>query len=276
MNKKIADQFSSPGLGVTGIAPAKKSSKKRAPILWLIDTSGSTAQHPDPDIDHINAAIAQLLDTLRVPPHGSDLEMKIDHIDLCIVVYANNATTILPWTPAPNLPPSIPPLTGAGVTSTAKAFDYILDEIANYLRDLKRQHIAWYEPVIIHMTDGGMNDAKPGDSLWNSVHSRLQNVLGTSGAEARQHVGIFNFISPKGSRNGAAGMALMDQLCGSNTVRELSSGAQGFANLVKFITALATNITKNYGAAQAGSNAAGETGFKGPITVNNLKTQIEP
>lgn len=240
-----------------GFVPPTLAARKRYPFVFIIDISGSTAEEPDPDIHHINKAISILLDTIRNPTPSSELQKQVDSIDICLICYSATARELLPWSIAQNLPPAVQTLVPESSTSTGAAIEMALQQIGDRLRYYKdpANNFASGMPHIIHLTDGAMNDMKPGDAKWNLIKQRLDNINGIANPE-KKSVTMLHFVSPKGCDreridvNGRmmTGQQLLAELTGKDTVFEMGREIGSFEVLVNLITAAITDITKNYGA----------------------------
>lgn len=241
-------------LSPAGTVPEKKKHLKRYPFVFLIDVSGSTGEPPDPDINHINAALSALLESLRKPAPSSALAQQVDMVDVSIVGYSDNAFEVLPWSTVENLPLSIPQLTPLNGTATGKGIEFALEEIAERLRHYRDEKIKSGMPHIIHLTDGAMNDTKPGDARWNAIVSRLSNLDGRANVEKRIAT-IVHFVSPKGCVAGKievngrkmSGQELLAELSGVASVHEMGKELSTFEKLVKLITVVITRVTQNFG-----------------------------
>ncbi|WP_414463318.1 vWA domain-containing protein [Hyphomicrobium sp. DY-1] len=267
---KIVDILAK-GSGLPGAGNVKpnKMGVKRFPFIFLIDVSGSTGLPPDPDIDHINQAMATLLDMLKKPTPSSELAQHVDQIDVTILAYSDNVTQYLDWSTVENLPASIPPMQPLNGTATGKALEAALEKVAErlrYYRDPSRK-IPFGMPHILHLTDGAMNDTKPGEPRWNEIKDRLTQIDGRANPE-KKYATLLNFISPKGliadwveiEGQKMSGKELLQQLSGEKSVYEMGSEIHTFQELVKLITVVITKITKNLSAKQALDQARTETG----------------
>lgn len=240
-----------------GFVPPTLAARKRFPFVFIIDISGSTAEEPDPDIHHINKAIGILLDMLRNPTPSSELQKQVDSIDICLICYSATARELLPWSITKNLPPAVQTLVPESSTSTGAAIEMALQQIGDrlhYYNDPANKFASGM-PHIIHLTDGAMNDMKPGDAKWNAIKQRLDNINGVSNSE-KKTVTMLHFVSPKGCDreridvNGRmmTGQQLLAELTGRDTVFEMGREIGSFEALVNMITVAMTSITKNYGA----------------------------
>jgi len=247
------------------VAP-HKSGLKRYPFVFLIDISGSTGDAPDPDIVHINEALATLIEILRKPTPSSDLARAVDQVDVCIIAYSDEINELLPWRTADQLPSTPPHLVPLGGTATGKAVEFALSRIGDRLGYYKRENLGFGLPHIIHLTDGAMNDAKPGDARWNSIKSRLEQIDGRANSEKRVAV-MMNFISPKGCQKDwvevdgrkMSGIELLSELTGPGSIFELGKELASFEGLVKLITVTITAVTRKFGirdAVRQGADAA--------------------
>ena len=239
-----------------GFVPPTMAARKRYPFVFIIDISGSTGMEPDPDIHHINKAISILLDTLRNPTPSSELQKQVDSLDICIICYSDTPREIVPWSIVQNLPPAVHTLTPEHSTGTGAAIEMALQQISNRLHYYKDPNNCFGSgmPHIIHITDGAMNDMKPGDARWNDIKQRLDNINGVSNPE-KKSVTMLHFVSPKGcdreriNINGRmmTGQQLLAELTGSDTVFEMGREIGSFEVLIRLITVAITDITKNFG-----------------------------
>lgn len=247
------------------VAP-NKAGLKRYPFVFLIDVSGSTGDAPDPDIVHINNALASLMDTLRKPTPSSDLAKQIDQVDVCMIAYSDEVNELLPWRTADQIPTTPPHLVPLGGTSTAKALEYALARIGDRLAYYDRDGLGFGMPHIIHLTDGAMNDAKPGSPRWDALKSRLCQLDGRANSEKRVAT-LMNFISPKGCQKDwvevdgrkMSGIELLSELTGPGSIYELGKELSSFEGLVKLITVTISYITRKFttrDAVKQGSDAA--------------------
>lgn len=249
-----------------GIDPSKvrediKSSLRgaeRYPFLFLVDVSGSTGEPPDPDIAHINAALNLLLDKLRNPPKDSQLQKNRDLIDVCIVAYSDDVELVLDWMPANKLPATIKALKPLNDTCTAKALLDSIEKIGERLRDLRAAKIPFGHPHIVHLTDGAMKDAAPGDARWQELTSKLTRIDGRANSE-KKYCTLVNFITPKGMQQGfvdingkrMSGKDLLDQLCGDKVVFDMGKTVGSFEEMVQLVARFITNVTNNFGTKKA-------------------------
>ena len=236
---------------------------ERYPFLFLIDISGSTGEAPDPDIVHINSALNLLLDKLRNPPAGSQLQKNRDLIDVCIVSYSDDPDLVLDWMPANKLPATIKALKPLNDTCTAKALLDSIEKIGERLRDLRTARIPFGHPHIVHLTDGAMKDSVPGDALWQELTSRLTRIDGRGNSE-KKYCTLVNFITPKGMKqdfveiNGKqmSGKDLLEQLCGDKVVFDMGKTVGSFEEMVNLVARFITNVTNNFGTKKAIEGAA--------------------
>lgn len=240
-----------------GFVPVTLAARKRYPFVFIIDVSGSTGLMPDPDINHINKAIALLLDTLRNPTPSSELQKQVDSLDICLIAYSATPQVIVPWSIVQNLPPAIQPLTPQSSTGTGAAVEAALQQIGDRLRYYNdpANRFGSGMPHIIHLTDGAMTDMTPGDNRWNTIKDRLDDLTGIANAEKKRTT-MLHFLSPKGCDrdridvNGRmmSGQQLLAELTGPDTVFEMGREITSFEQLIRLITVAITSITKNYGA----------------------------
>jgi uncharacterized protein YegL len=250
-----------------------KTGLKRYPFVFLVDVSGSTGDGADPDIGHINTALANIMDILRNPTPGSELARQVDHVDVCLIAYSDDVNELMGWKPADKIPATIPHLVPMGGTSTAKAVERALERIGDRLSFYKMKNKGFGMPHIIHFTDGAMNDAKPGEARWNALQSKLTQVDGRANSEKRIAT-MMNFIAPKGCEkefveingNKMSGADLLALLCGPKSIYEMGKEVTSFESLVYLITVTITKITKNFGTKDAMDVGASEARRIGDIT----------
>jgi uncharacterized protein YegL len=246
-----------------GTVPDKKKHLKRYPFVLLIDISGSTGTGSDPDIGHINDAIAKLIDKLLNPPASTELAHQVDQIDVALITYSDKPTIEIPWSITNSLPASIPPFKPLGTTATGVALEKALSYIGDRLRDYKdtKNYIPSGLPHIIHLTDGAPTDMKVGDQRWREIQAKLGNLQGTE----RQIASILHFVSPNGcmssfikdeTGNDITGQQALAKLSGAATVFEMGKEVQAFEQLIRLVTGVMTKITQNFGAADAAEQAA--------------------
>jgi len=246
---------------MTGLVPEASKHKKRYPFVFLIDISGSTGAGPDPDIHHINRAVADLLDQLRNPPPSAPHVDTVDQIDVCIITYSNAPTIEVQWTDAPRLPPSIPPFAPGGTTRTADALEFAIKQIGarlNYYKD-PSNNIASNIPHIIHLSDGKPTDMAPGDARWQHLQTRLSRIDGSKNIEEKLTT-IFHFVAPNGCLtdhvNGIpSGQDVLADLSGKGTVYDTANDVGNFSQMVEVVTLLIANITQNFSSTDAVADA---------------------
>ncbi len=254
--------------GNSGLVPERKKYLKRYPFVFLLDISASTGMEPDPDIHHINRAIAQLTDMLRSPPPSTELYTQAKQIDVCILAYNESVKEILPWSTSENLPASIPVLQPDGGTSMGKALQHAISKIGERLRYYRdsANNISSGMPHIIHLTDGAPTDITPvGSPAWNDIAGKLNRIDGTTDPEKRK-TSILHFCSPKGFVGGGEGAQLLAKLTGPNSVFALGSEIANFADLVKLVTVVIGNVTKDFDTQDAVNEAMAELGVHIPKT----------
>jgi uncharacterized protein YegL len=254
----------------TGIVPDQDKDLKRYPILFLNDHSRSVGEGVNPDIHAINAALDQLLAALRNPPAGSTLAQISPQLDIYIAQYSTQPEEVLGWSIVSALPASLPPLTAAGNTQTAKAFEFGFDKINQRLAYYKdaRNHIRSGLPHIFHITDGAPTDMAPGSQRWLEMQTKLTKIHGSE----RQRAAVLHFVSPNGcteqpeflvrgqSGDQMTGQKAMALLSGAPTVYELSKEIDAFPALVKMVTKTIEFISQSYDAVDAARMAAQQTG----------------
>lgn len=248
---------------MSGLVPEASKHKKRYPFIFLIDISGSTGVGTDPDIHHINRAVADLLDQLRNPPPSAPHVDTVDQIDFCIITYSNAPTIEVPWTDAPHLPPSIPPFVPGGTTHTADALEFAITQIRarlNYYKD-PANNIASNIPHIIHLSDGKPTDMAPGDPRWQKLQTRLSRIDGNKNIEEKLTT-IFHFVAPNGClpdhvNNNPSGQEILAALSGKGAVYDTANDVGNFSQMVEVVTLLIANITHNFSSTDAIDDAIG-------------------
>lgn len=253
MSHIVSQTVTDHNLAGPGHIPPKDLGLKRYPFLFLIDVSGSTGTMPDPDINHINTALHDLLEGLKNPIPSSELAKNTSKIDVAIVAYSDSVIPVLDWSTVANLPSSIGALTPLGGTATGKAIKFALNLIGTRLKFYEGNAVSFGMPHIIHLTDGFVNDMKPGEPLWDEIKSQLENLDGTANPEKRVAT-LINFLSPKGSMaQGAAtsGQDLLIQLAGKKSLFDMAREVATFDQLVQLVTVIISQVTQNFGAAQA-------------------------
>lgn len=238
--------------------PAAVTRKTRFPIVVLVDVSGSTGFDPtgaggsNADIHRINNSMQKIISMLRSPIPGSPLADNRDNIDLAILTYSNDVAVNLPWTPATNLPPMIPPFDPQAGTETGKAILFAISYALKHYAQLKRQNIKCGMPNIFHITDGAPTDMKPGSPIWNEVQSNLARM---SPNPEQKYLALKSFITANGCDVNSGGTTLDDgrRVTGLELMGELSNGAQtyelintedAFHDMVQLITVLIEHATQ--------------------------------
>ena len=248
-----------------GAVPGPSRRGTRFPMLFLVDTSGSsgvdftsqTINGPDADIHRINAAVQGLFRNLRYPTSGSDLAAEQDNIDVSLITYNDNLRVEVPWTMATQLDPAITPFTAQDGTRTGAALQYALGYIGHRLRYYITQNIKHGRPTIIHFTDGAPTDMTPGDAMWQAVQSRLFKVNPQNDPEKRFAV-IRHMIADNGANpvraafqlsNGttATGLDVLSQLSGPKSTLALSDHPELLDELVEFMTTFVEGVTNIFG-----------------------------
>jgi uncharacterized protein YegL len=218
-----------------GAVPSRIAARKRFPVLFLVDVSGSTGDDPEnphipsgpnADIHRLNRVITQTLQTLRTPTPGTDLANQQSSLDICLMTYSDSYKVIIPWTVASNLNPNIAPFTTEGSTHTAKALNYPLGYMKHRLRYYRSQNLKSGRPIILHFTDGAPTDMKPGEPAWEAVKTQLKNL--TPDVETR-HVDVRHLITANGADPKRSNVLLPDgtSTTGLNMLALLSGDKAG-------------------------------------------------
>lgn len=256
-----------------GAVPGPSRRGTRFPILFLVDTSGSTGFDPQTggagpgaDIHRITTAIEGLFRNLRYPTDGSDLAAEQDNIDVALITYNSVLRVERPWTMASQLDPTIGPFRADGGTSTGAALTYALGYIGHRIRYYLGQNIKHGRPTIIHFTDGAPTDMTPGDVLWHAVQARLHKVSPLNDPEKRfatvRHLIAANGADPLRSQHAlggglvGTGLDLLSQLSGAKTTLALDDHPDVVGELVEFMTTFVEGVTNIFGSHEGDTDAA--------------------
>ena len=249
--------------GTGGAVPAPSRRGTRHPILFLIDTSGSTGfdfqangPGPDADIHRIHKVVQSTFRNLRYPTAGTDLETEQENIDVSLITYNDGYKVHVPWTMATNIDANIPPFDADGGTRTGAALQYALGYIGHRLRYYNSSNLKHGRPIILHYTDGAPTDMQPGDPTWQAVQARLhrlnpdperrfatvRHLIAANGMAAdklQQHLGWAT------SDNG---IELLSKLSGLKSTLALDNHPDVVGDMVEFITAFIEGVTQIFGA----------------------------
>jgi uncharacterized protein YegL len=254
--------------GFSGTVPAPSRRGTRFPMLFLVDTSGSTGwdpvvQGPGPnaDIHRINGAIQGLFRNLRYPADGSDLAAEQDNIDIALITYNTSYRVHVPWTMATQLDPNLTPFNPDGGTSTGAALKYGLGYIGHRLRYYRQNNIKHGRPTVFHFTDGAPTDMAPGDATWQAVQAALYKVSPLNDPERRfatvRHLISANGADPVqtqlqvGGGTIGTGVTMLSELSGQKSTLVLEDHPDLLAELVEFMTTFVEGVTSIFGANEA-------------------------
>jgi len=247
-----------------GAVPAPSQRGTRFPILFLVDTSGSTgfdpqtqSDGPGADIHRINAAIQGLFRNLRYPTDGTDLAAEQENIDVSLITYYDSLRVEVPWTIATQLDPAVSPFKASGGTKTGAALQYALGYIGHRIRYCIANNIKHGRPTILHFTDGAPTDMLPGDTTWQAVQSRLFKVTPKTDPE-KQFAVIRHLISANGADplrsqfqlpggGVTTGLNLLGQLSGPKSTLVLDDHPDVIGELVEFMTTFVEGVTNIFG-----------------------------
>jgi len=229
-----------------GIVPLDLRHERRFPLIIMVDISGSMGlpgSTGTPDIDRVNQMLPKVFAAFATTNPTAPLYMR--HIDLSVITYAEQPTVLIDWHRQDQLnSASTPALQGWGGTAMATAFAFALRHIGTRLRYYRTNQIPWGMPNILHFTDGEMNDAKPGDDLWNDLKSRLTTLVqGTTPDKPK--ASIVHFVPPNGLSS--TGPDILHQLTGASTLVDIEGGVDGIDKLVNLITDVGLSISEPYG-----------------------------
>lgn len=262
-------------LDPAGLSPGNvleaKNHKKRYPFVFLIDVSGSTGATPNPDIDHINRMLRDAVASIKYPPPGSPLDKVKDTIDVMIMKYSDAPAVVQPWCEAQDLPDHLPDLKPEGGTATGDALIAAIRAIGARQDQYERMQCVSARTHILHFTDGAINDMQPGDPKWVQVAEKIQKLGGPNNEKIK--CSLLNFLSPKGD-NGEkvqvqgrtwTGRDLLNELAGEKALFDLQKDGLSFDQLVKFISKLVSNVSKNKNTKDAIDDARGNKPFSEPV-----------
>lgn len=252
--------------GQSGAVPPQLQHLVRYPFVFLIDVSGSTGTGADPDINHINAAINQLVMNVKHPPQSSKLRHQNKQVDVCILSYNNSVTVVQDWTLADQLPANLPVMTASGGTAMGHALKQAIRKIRERHSYYRQDALSSGRCHIVHITDGDATDMQPGDPVWNDITAEIHKLDGTDDAE-NQKAAMIHFCSPRGMTS--TGLNLLQQLSGQKSVYSLGAEVQNFDGMVDMVTGvieLVSSATQSEAAIQA---AAQQNNF-GPSTGSSL------
>ncbi|MBU2532103.1 MAG: VWA domain-containing protein [Alphaproteobacteria bacterium] len=247
-----------------GAVPAPSQRGTRFPILFLIDTSGSTGHDPQTngpgpgaDIHRINAAVQGIFRNLRYPPSGTDLAAEQENIDISLISYNSRYRVNVPWTMATQLDPNIAPLQPDGVTCTGAALTYALGYIGHRIRYYTANNIRYGRPTLMHFTDGQPTDMAPGDATWKAVQAALYRVSPLNDPENRfaviRHLVAANGNNPLtaqlklGNGSVGTGLSLLAELSGERSALVLEDHPDLLNELVEFVTTFVSGVTNIFG-----------------------------
>lgn len=232
----------------SGLVPPQTSHLQRFPFVFLVDTSGSTGAGPDPDINHINAALATILGNLKNPPVGSPLRHQNKQVDVCIIAYSSGIDIVQDWSTIENVPASIRPLTAAGGTQMGQGMLTALSKIGERFNYYRSQGMSWGRSHIIHLTDGAPTDMTVGDAKWNEITARLHKLDGTNNPE-KVKTAVIHYCSPGGfGSNSAAdsGMENLKKMSGVNSVFSLTGELGNFDAVAQMVTELVSFASSDF------------------------------
>jgi uncharacterized protein YegL len=262
-----------------GAVPSPSRRGTRFPMLFLIDTSGSTGfdpqtggDGPGADIHRINTAIEGMFRNLRYPTDGTDLAAEQDNIDVSLITYNDSLRVEVPWTMATQLDPNLVPFKADGGTRTGAALGYGLGYIGHRIRYYIGQNIKHGRPTIIHFTDGAPTDMTPGDANWKAVQARLHKVSPLNDPEKRfaviRHLIAANGADPLrsqlvlGGGLTGTGLQVLSQLSGAKSTLALEDHPDLVGELVEFMTTFVEGVTNIFGSHEADPDEVTDTALQ--------------
>ena len=127
--------------------PARQDSERLLPVIILADTSHSMGGGPLEEL-------LSILEEFGTVPKADYIAQ--DHMDICIIGFGTEVSTILPFCSTPNY--TVPNLIASGSSSMNKALEIALDTLQKRKDTYRSVGIQWYRPWLILCTDGKASD----------------------------------------------------------------------------------------------------------------------
>lgn len=250
-----------------GVVPPQQQHLVRYPFVFLLDVSGSTGFGADPDINHINAAIGQLMMNIKHPPQSSPLRHQNKSLDVCILAYNEAVRVEQDWALVDQIPASLPTLQASGGTSMARALKQAIKKIRERHSYYRANAISSGRCHIIHITDGEATDMTPGDPTWHAITQEIYKLDGTADPENKK-AAIIHYCSPRGMSSD--GLNVLQQLSGQKSVYSLGTEVQNFEQMVEMVTGIITLVTSAAQSEDAVQGAASQSNVVSvPVTGSN-------
>lgn len=257
--------------GQSGAVPPQLMHLVRYPFVFLIDVSGSTGMGADPDINHINAAINQLVMNVKHPPQTSKLRHQNKQVDVCILAYNNSVNVVQEWELADQLPASLPVMTASGGTAMGHALKQAIKKIRERHSYYRQHALSSGRCHIIHITDGDATDMSPGDPVWNAVSAEIHKLDGTSDPE-NQKAAMIHYCSPRGMTS--TGLTLLQQLSGQKSVYSLGTEVQNFDGMVEMVTGVIELVSSAAQSDEAIQGAAQQSNFGNSVPIGGSSLPV--
>lgn len=240
--------------------PVEKKHLNRFPILFLLDTSGSTSVgDDDADIHKIQQVMTDILSMLKLPPADSEIAHNQSEIDVAVIAYDDEPKVLVNWTPGDQLSTSIQ-LQAGGRTATCAAIRMAFSMIAKQLRYYRDIHKVPSSGLahIFHITDGAPTDFTINSPQWHELQKYIAGIdrSDAKNPEERPFAVFLNFITPNGCRivnpsispkdeNGKpmTGQEFLSRFTGSQTIYTIQEGSESLGNLLQLVTRVITQIT---------------------------------
>lgn len=274
MSSIYANLYSQPAgvpAGQTGAVPPQLQYLVRYPFVFLIDVSGSTGMGADPDINHINTAINQLVMNVKHPPQSSKLRHQNKQVDVCVLAYNNSVTVVQDWELADQLPASLPVMTASGGTAMGHALKQAIRKIRERHSYYRQNALSSDRCHIVHITDGDATDMSPGDPVWDAVNAEIHKLDGTDNPED-QKAAMIHFCSPRGMTS--AGLGLLQQLSGQKSVYSLGTEVQNFDGMVDMVTGVIELVSSAAQSEAAIQGAAQQSNFSSSVPVGGSSLPV--
>jgi uncharacterized protein YegL len=191
------------------------------PTYLLVDTSASLTG----DMDTINQALAELIDSLRQDP------VLADSVRFALIQFASEAKEVVPLTKIYDLE-SLPVLLASGGTNYGKALSLVHRLILRDVADLRQAGERIFRPLAFFITDGS-----PMDPLWRDA---LQELQATEFRERPTIVALgIGSVDPSVLREIASGKG------GAFSVSSTLSTADAIISLFSGLTSMLTSTFKS-------------------------------
>ncbi|WP_072387053.1 VWA domain-containing protein [Hyphomicrobium sp. CS1BSMeth3] len=221
-----ADDIVASLLNQNAAIPANQLHVKRHPLVLLVDVSWSMSQGSPPDIEVVNTTLPGILQ--QIADSSPTAPFADRGIDVSLITYDTTPTLVMDWTQREQLVPTHTSFHAGTSTATAAAFKFALGVIHQRLQVYKKNGVSWGMPNIIHFSDGGINDTRPGEPLWNNLSARLRGL--TASDAHTPNAGILHMVTPNGRANNET--KTLEALTGPETVIDIGKGAQAIAEAI--------------------------------------------